>query len=237
MGYADQDFWGALKAAAPGMLSAGMNWYANRGLRQEGQNELNTAQGPDYQAPMAASRTALANAGSLDPKAAGADWLGQQRQLLAPGDSADEAGLMRMLNASGMLGAASYGVQGPGAAPNVAQNPLAATYYAQRNNRDARMAAEATDRGQGMIDTQLKRSAELQNQAQQNRSSTVNTRAGTVGSPATNTAQLMKGLGDIFKNTGMLDQGVDWMKRIFGGGGGMDFGTGMTNASADMLNW
>lgn len=217
MGYADQDFWGALKQGAPGLLNAGLNYVGNRMAGSDAANRLNTAQGPDYQAAMAGSRTALANAGSLDPNAAGSQWLANQRGLLAPGDSADEAALLRQLNATGMLGAASYGVQGPGAASGVAQNPLAAAYYAQRAKRDATMAANAQQYGQGMIDTQLQRSRALQDQANAGRSSTLN--AGkTVPSAGAANALLLKGLGGVISNTGLLGKGVDWLKNIFGGG-------------------
>lgn len=216
MTYADQDFWSRIKAGAPGLLDMGVNAIGNRGARREAQNELNIAEGPDYQAPMGAARTALSRAGSLDPRASGAEWLRDQRGLLAPGDAADEAELLRRLNNTGMLGASSYGVQGPGAA-NVAQNPMAAAFYAQRANRDQRMAAEALDRGEASIDRQLGRSGRLQSQAQNSRAGTLNAR-GTLPSKAASTAEMLRGGMNILKETGLLGAGVDWLRGLGGGG-------------------
>lgn len=220
MTYADQDFWSRIKAGAPGLLDMGVNAIGNRGVRREAQSELNIAEGPDYQAPMAASRTALNRAGSLDPRASGAEWMRDQRALLAPGDAADEAGLLRMLNNTGMLGASSYGVQGPGAA-NVSQNPMAAAFYAQRANRDQRMAAEALDRGEASIDRQLGRSSRLQSQAQGSRTGTMNARA-TLPSRATSNMEMLRGGLGILKDTGLLGAGMDWLRGL---GGGNSFNT------------
>lgn len=231
MTYADQDFWGRIRAGAPGLLDMGVNAIGNRGVRREGQRELNLAEGADYQNPMAASRTALNRAGSLDPRASGAEWMRDQRALLAPGDAADEAGLLRMLNSTGMLGASSYGVQGPGAAA-VSQNPLAAAFYAQRANRDQRMAAESLDRGEAAIDRQLGRSSRLQTQAQGNRAGTLNARA-TVPSKAVSTAEMLRGASGILRDTGLLGMGVDWLRNTFGGGG-QDWFTSM---SPDSIDW
>ena len=229
MAQIDSDFWRRVGQAAPGMFDVGAGLYG----MSAGQSEANKRIGGITAAggPAAtASQTALTRAGSMDPRAAGQEWLGGQRNLLAAGDAADEAALMRMLNTTGMMGASSYGVQGPGAA-NVSQNPMAAAYYAQRGNRDARMAAEAQDRGESQIDRMLGRSSKLQSQsAAAQRAAREN--AMLRPSKAAAGTELIRGVGGLLRDPnirsgvgGLFGSGANWLRNTFGGGGG-DFGIG-----------
>lgn len=216
MAMQDQDFWRRMGRAAPGLFDLGAGVYGMNEAQDEAAANLQAARDPYYQAASAGASTALKRADGINPKKAGAEWLRTQRGLLRPGDAADEAALMRQLQATGMLGAASYGVQGPGAAEGVAQNPLAAAFYAQRANRDAKLAAEAFDRGEAQIDRMVNRSGMLSGQAANRQNANLNALR-TQPSRAASRLNLLKGAGSILKDTGVLKDigglfgNLDWL--------------------------
>jgi hypothetical protein len=227
----DQDFWRRAADETPGMLNLGVGLWGNNAARKEATNELNTAQGPEYQAAMGASQGALARAGSMDPQAAAQQRYNQAQGLLKGGDAASEDQLMRMLHSRGLLGVSNFNpnqksIMVPGFDPatmggmptgGAAVNPHMAAFYAARNARDGRMAYQSLDEGEAQTDRLLQRSGRLQNQANQGRDSTLQARD-TIPSKAAGTAQLLKsGLG-LMKETGLLKDlpgmfrsGYDWL--------------------------
>ena len=236
----DQDFWRRMGNAAPGLFDIGTGIYGMNAGQKEAQQRLAAAQGPLYQQAMRASQTALNRAGSMDPRAAGAEWLQGQQGLLAGKDAADEDALFRRLYNTGMLGAASYnpGVEGikPG---GVAMNPQMAAFYAARNARDAKLSTEAMDRGEGQIDRMLDRSGRLQTQAANTQNAGMNAQR-ALPSRAAATTQLLKGVGGLLKNKdvlkdigGMLGTGYDWLGKQTGLWGNKWF----TSDSPDSIDW
>ena len=164
----------------------------------------------------------------MDPRAAAAERLASQQGLLAGKDVADETALMRMLQSRGLLGAANYNPGVEGIAPSTTpMNPHLAAFYAGRGARDARMAAESLEAGEGQVERGMRRAA-LGQQA----------RAG-IPSKAAGQAKMLKDLYGMAKETGvtkdiggMLGRGADWLGRTTGlwnldpysGGQGTDFG-------------
>jgi hypothetical protein len=172
---------------------------------------------------MAGANQALNVAGGMDPRALGQERYDATQGLLAGSDAKNEADLMRMLQAKGMLGAATFNPGVEGITPNgTAMNPKLAAYYAAKNARDAKMAAGALDQGDA-----------LQGQAANTQ------RAGMVAqdsqpSKSAATMQLLKGIGGVAKDTGLFGMGADWLKRTFGGGGYAD---PFTSMSVDSIDW
>ena len=240
----DQDFWRRAADATPGMLNLGVGLWGNRAQRKEAQGDLTAAQGPEYQALMGASQTALGRAGNLDPKAAASERFNAAQGLLKGGDAASEDELMRMLHARGLLGVSNFNpnqksplvagfdpaTMGGMPTGGAAVNPHMAAFYAARNARDGRMAFDSLREGEQQVDGMLKRSEGLQGQANRQRASTLDAR-GTIPSKAAGTAQLLKGGLGLAKDTGllkalpgMLGKGYDWLggKTGWWGSGGGD---------------
>lgn len=210
----DGSFW---RGAVPGMFDMGAGIYG----MQQGQREANQRVGQIQAAgapAQGASNQALANAGSLDPRAHGAEWLKGQQQLLSGQDSASEDQMIRMLQARGMLGAANYNPGVEGITPNgTKMNPQMAAFYAARNARDAKMAAEAGDRGEQAIDRQINRSTQLQQQSNLAQNAARQNQQ-LRPSKAAAGQQLLGGIGSVLKNPdvmkgigGMLSGGIDWL--------------------------
>jgi hypothetical protein len=198
------EFWGRAKSAAPGMLDLGLGMWGQRQAQAEGAQRLRNAQGPAYQAGMAAA--------SMDPNAAASQEFNAQHSLLAGVDAKTETDLMRMLRAKGMLGAASYNPGIEGVQPSgTAMNPHMAAYYAARNARDAKMAAGAREAADRRQTSALGRA---------NTAQTMGMRGNTeIPSRSAANLQLLKGASGVLKDTGMLDMGMDWLKKTIGGGG------------------
>lgn len=218
MAMMDQDFWRRAEKGVPGMFDLGAGLYGMNAGQKEGQQRLNAAQDPLYRQASTASGAALTAAGNMDPRAAAAERFNAQSGLLAGKDSADEASLMRMLHAKGMLGAASFnpGVEGvnPTGTP---MNPQMAAFYAARGGRDARMAADSLDFGDNQVDRMLKRSGMLGDQAANRQRSGIAAQ-GMIPSRTAANVNLLKGVGDVMKNTGVLKdvgglfgKGYDWL--------------------------
>lgn len=198
------DFWNKAKSAAPGMLDFGLGMWGQSQARNEGASRLRNAQGPAYQSAMASA--------SMDPTTAAAQDFSARRGLLEGVDAKTEADLMRMLRAKGMLGAANYNPGVEGITPNgVAMNPQMAAYYAARNARDAKMAAESVDRADQRQANALSRANTAQGMGMRANESLPSRSAGNM--------KLLSGLSGVLKDTGMLDFGMDWLKDTFGGGG------------------
>jgi hypothetical protein len=216
-GMKDTDFWNRLDKAVPGMLDAGINIYGASAGRRENAGMIAGAQGPLYRQAMGQAGTTLDSA-NMDPRAAGAEWMKNQRSLLAGPDAADEDALFRRLHATGMLGAASYNPGVEGVTPSgTAMNPQMAAFYAARNARNAKMAADAQAHGEGMLDSRVARAGRLQGVAAGAQNTGMNAM-----NPATKTARgvnLLKGGASIAKDlgygmkdvAGLFKSGADWL--------------------------
>jgi hypothetical protein len=212
MVFADTDFWNRLDKAAPGLLNTGANILGANAARRENAGMIADAQGPLYRQAMRQAGAALADNGS--------EWLRNQRSLLAGPDAADEDALFRRLQATGMLGAASYNPGVEGVTPNgTAMNPQMAAFYAARNARNAKMASDAQDQG-------INRAAKLHGIA----AGAQNTGMGAMN-PATKTnarMNLLKGGASIAKDlgygvkdvAGLFKGGADWLGNATGWWGG-----------------
>jgi hypothetical protein len=228
------DFWGRMKGGAGGMFDLGAGLYGRSAGAKEASSRLRASQGPLYDTQMAGANQALNVAGGMDPRALGQERYDATQGLLAGSDAKNEADLMRMLQAKGMLGAATFNPGVEGITPNgTAMNPKLAAYYAAKNARDAKMAAGALDQGDAMLDRQINRAGALQGQAANTQ------RAGMVAqdsqpSKSAATMQLLKGIGGVAKDTGLFGMGADWLKRTFGGGGYAD---PFTSMSVDSIDW
>jgi hypothetical protein len=211
----DSNFWRQAGEQTPGMLNLGVGLWGTNAARKEGQAALNAAQGPEYQAAMGASRAALGQAGSMDPKAMAQERYNAAQGLLQGQDAKSEADMMRMLHAKGMLGAANYNPGVEGITPNgTAMNPQMAAFYAARGARDGRMAFDSLREGEQQVNSLVDRSGKLQSQANAGRAS--NMAAGkAVPSKAAGTAKLLQsGLG-LAKDTGLLGALPGMMKGSF----------------------
>lgn len=208
------------RSAVPGLVDLGVGLYGMTAGRREAADRLREAQGPLYDEAMMASRGALSRAGSMDPKAAAAERFNAAQGLLSGKDAAGDAALWRELQAKGMLGLSSYdpGASGVSTA-NGPVNPIAAAHYAARNQRDAEMAYNALNEGEGQIDRMLGRSGRLQTQAGQ-RQQTGLEAARTQPSRSAANMNLLKGAAGILKETGMLpgmvSTGKNWLSGLFG---------------------
>jgi hypothetical protein len=225
MTMADQDFWKRTETAAPGMLQLGAGLWGTNAARREGKDNLAAAQGPEYAAAMGASQGALAQAGSMDPKAAAQERFNAAQGMLASKDATDMQSFQRMLQKQGQGGMATYGGVEPGGAPI---NPQMAAYFAEKNKRDAALAYHSLREGEDQTDRMLNRSSALQNQANQQRASTLGARK-AVPSKAAGTANFLKSGIGLAKDTGllsglpgMLKGGFDWLGGSTGLWGGFD---------------
>jgi hypothetical protein len=241
MAMQDTDFWRRASNAAPGLFDFGAGVYGMQAGRKEAAKNLQDARGPQYDALMSQSGQVLSQAGGMDPRAAAAERFNAQSGLLAGKDVADEAALMRMLHAKGMLGAANFNPGVPGVTPNgTAMNPHMAAYYAARGGRDAKMAADSLDAGEAQLDRTIKRSGMLQDQAAaQQRSGLEGVR--TQPSRTAANLNLLKGASGLVKDlgglqgirsmigsgAGLLGSGMDWLRgpgaAAYGGGGDFEW--------------
>lgn len=220
----DQNFW---RNIGSGMFDLGTGLYGMNAGQKEARQRVAAAQGPLYQSQTAGAQTALNRAGAIDPRAAGAEWLQGQQGLLAGKDAADEQAILRRLHATGMLGSAVYNPGVAGINPTgAAMNPQLAAYYAARGGRDAKMAAEAMDRGEGQIDRMINRSGMLSTQAANTQNSGLRAQAAIPSRAAANT-NLLRGVGGVLKQPGVLTElgglfgrGMDWLGNTTGLWGG-----------------
>jgi hypothetical protein len=233
----DADFWrGIGRSATPGLFDMGVQALGARGGMNEAKGRLGAS---GMNEANAASMQALAQAGNMDPRAAAAERFQAQQGLLAGKDAKDEEGLIRMLRAKGMLGAASYNPGVKGITPDgTKMNPQMAAFYAARGGRDATMAAESLDAGNKDINMMLERSGMLQRQAASRQQTA---QANRTPAKSGMNANLMKGGLDILKNTGLLKGGADWLfgagKDVWAPQGGFTTNPSLANLGGDTSEW
>jgi hypothetical protein len=219
--------------AGPGLFDLGAGMYSRNRAQSEAAGRLNQAQGPAYTGQMDAAQRVLGEAGNFDPRAAGAERLKAQQGLLAGQDAKSEADLIRMLRSKGMLGAATFNPGVEGITPNgTAMNPQMAAFYAARNARDAKMSAGALDAGEAQLDRQLNRAGMLQRNANANRTADLDALR-TQPSRSASDMQMLSGISGILRDTGalkalpgMIGGGMDWLKKLGGGGDAYSAGQG-----------
>lgn len=231
MAMQDTDFWRRAGKAAPGLFDLGVGVYGMSAAEDEAEQRLKAAQGPQYDAALAASSTALKRAGSLDPQKAAQQRFKAQSGLLAGKDAADEAALLRMLHHQGMLDVANFNPGVKGITPSgVAMNPHLAAFYAGRGARDATMAADSLDYGDRTLDNMLKRSGMLQDQAAARQRMGLEA-SRTQPSRAASRMNLLKGGAGILRDTGLLNDLWKGAQGLFGDDG--DWFTSMDELSID----
>lgn len=115
--------------------------------------ELTPEAGGLFSGYMTGAQKSLDLAGGMDPKAHAAERLAAQQELLAPQRAAEEANMMRKLQAKGLFGLGSHEGSTSGA-----QNPFAAALYGARSQADKKAAYESLNEGEAYLDRLLKRS-------------------------------------------------------------------------------
>ena len=227
----DSDFW---RRMGPGLFDLGTGIYSRNQASREADSRLRDARGPLYDANTAGAQRALAQADSMDPKAAAAERFNAQQGLLAGPDAASEDQLMRMLYSRGLLGVSNYNPGVEGIAPGgPAMNPHVAAFYAARNARNSKMAADSLDAGEAQLDRQINRAGMLQGNAARAQQTGIQAN-GMRPSRAAGNAEMLRGIGGILKDTdllrrlpGMIGSGVDWLRNLGGGGIEQGFFTDM----------
>ena len=216
---AEPSFWDRL---GPGLLQTGMGVYGGRQANKADEERLRRAQGPLYDQLMSQAGTSLSAAGSMDPKALGAERFATQQGLLAPGMEAQRAQLMRELQARGQLGTATFQpVPGTVATPGVPMNPQLAALYAAQEGAKAKSAYESLGEGERYLDTLLNRSKSLQGAAQTARSTGAQvtpykkTTGGMIAGGLTSLLKDPRAASAVWQGAkkipGMLGEGWDWM--------------------------
>lgn len=225
----DSDFWRNMgkQGMMGGLFDLGAGIYSTNQANKEASSRLRQAQGPLYDKAMSAAGTTLDRAGSFDPRAAGRERFNAAQGLLAGADSKSLDDLMRRLHVQGQSGIGSFSGVAPGGA---AVNPQMEAYFKAKADRDARMAYDSLGEGEAQLDRQLNRSGMLQQQAAQRQNTGIQAQS-TQPSRSAQTLNLLRGAGSILKDTGLLNDGLDWLKNTFGNGasdywGGSDFSLG-----------
>src|SRR3990167_1044844 len=219
------EFWGR---AGPGLLDLGVGLYNKRAGQKEAQQRLQAAQGPLFQQAQAGAGGMLAQAGGFNPDELAASRFTAGEEMLAPVQAKQQADLIRMLRAKGMLGISNYspGIEGFTPDGTAVQPHLAALYAAQAADRTKRAQASLGE-GQAYADRLVGRAGDLQSIAGRQQQTGLQGQR-TQPSRAASNAGLLKGAVDIFRQNpnilsdigGLFKGGLDWL----GGGGGYGFG-------------
>lgn len=215
----DTDFWRQL---GPGLFDLGTGIYSRNQASREADTRLREARGPLYDANTAGAQRALAQAGSMDPRAAAQEQFAAQQGLLAGPDAASEDQLMRMLNSRGLLGVSSFNPGVEGITPNgTAMNPHVAAFQAARNARNAKMAADSLAAGEAQLDRQINRAGMLQGNAARAQQTGIQAN-GMRPSRAAGNSEMLRGIGGLLKDTGLMKElpglfgrGFDFMRDSF----------------------
>jgi hypothetical protein len=206
------DFWGRTKQAVPGMLPGavelGMGMWGQRGFEKETDQRLRMAQGPVYDQSMNLASGMLSR--STDPRAQAQQRLNMEMGLLKEGDAASEADFLRGQHARGMLDMATYDTAGK------PMDPKMYAFLKARENRNAQMASNALDKGENAVNQNIARAGALQGTAGNTQRTGMIAQGARPSQALGNLEMLKKGYG-IAKSSGMLDIGMDWLKKQFGG--------------------
>jgi hypothetical protein len=211
------DFWGR---AGPGLLDFGMGAYNKRAAQKEAQRRLAASRGPVYDQSTDAASKLLGEFGMLDADALAGDRFAAQEGLLAGPQAKDEADLMRMLHAKGMLGVSNFNPGVEGITPDgTAMNPHMAAFYAARNADRSKRALGSLDEGQKFASGMVDRAGALQ-RVGGNAQETGFRADDRIPSKSAANAGMLKGAIDIFRqNPGILKDIWGGVSGLFGGGG------------------
>ena len=217
---ADKSFWEVL---GPGLLETGGNIYTSGRASSEAEKRLRRAQGPLFDVQQGLAAKSLANAGSMDPKAAAAEWFAAQQGLVAPSNLQAQQNLMQELQAKGMLGLASHSaVPGTAPTPGVAMNPQLAALFAAQEGAKQKSAYQSLAEGEAQLDRMIDRSDTLQGSAQRARATGQYALTQVPAKPSI-MDQLLKGGLNILKDPrarrtvgGMLGDAAGWLGGALG---------------------
>lgn len=212
------DFWGR---AGPGLLDFGIGMYNKRAAQKEAERRLAASRGPVYDQSTDAASKLLGEFGMLDADALAGDRFAAQEALLAGPQAKDEADLMRMLRAKGMLGVSNFNPGVEGITPDgTAMNPHMAAFYAARNADRSKRALGSLDEGQKFADGMVNRAGALQRvggNAQQTGFQADN----RIPSKSSANAEILKGVGGmLMKDPKIISDIFSFGKGLFSGIGG-----------------
>lgn len=229
---ATQDFWGNIGS---GLLGTGAGYMTTKAGEKDDERRKAASQDPLFMQMQNAAGQSMSLAGNTDPKAHAAERFGAQQALVEPGNKAKELEVLRRLHASGTSGLGSNApVAGTVSTPGQPVNPQLAALYAAQQGAKETASYNSLREGEGYLNNMLSRAGMLSNAGNNRR--TQNLAATPSKSPGMGT-QLLSGLaGSLMKNPGMLGQGFDAIKSLFGGDssslqlpatdpGGYDFGS------------
>lgn len=216
-----------------GMFNLGANWYGADQQKRADEKRLAAARGPLYESQLASAGNLQAQAGGVTPQAE----FDAMRGLVQPGRAADQASLMRQLQAKGLMGVSNYtgasptaptGVgtpQGQSWTPGMLTNPHMAALFAAQQGADARMAAGAIGSSRAEQSRLLNESRAQSGAAtgsQQRGMAPYAPGSGVSAAGKSAMPGLLGGLGGLLKNTGMFSgiaKGIgDLLGDSFGGG-------------------
>lgn len=163
--YDDEKLW----QMAPGLFSAGVNWYAGNQKADQERKLLEGAKGPLDAQLQGMQGAALSQAQTTDPNALAADRFAQWNALYNPEAKKVEVDTVRDEFAKGRSGLSSYnlGLQGVPAG-TMAANPRLAAMYAGQESARAKAAYQSMDEGQKYVNNLVSRAGSLGQQRQQN---------------------------------------------------------------------
>ena len=226
------EFWGR---AGPGLLDLGAGLYNKNRAQKEAAQRLATAQGPLYGQAMGGAGATLDEAGTFNPDALAASRFAAQESMLKPVQDKQQADLMRILRAKGMLGVSNYNPGVEGVVPDgTAMNPHMAAFFAAQNADRAKRSQASLIEGQNYANNLVTRANTLQGVAGNTQQTGINAQ-NTQPSKATGNAEMLKAaVGMLSQNpailkdawnlgSGLFKSGFDWL----GGGSpapSFDFG-------------
>lgn len=210
-----EDFWGK---AGPGMLDVGVGMYTRRQAQNEAEQRLRDARGPLYDQATAGATGMLTAAGNFDPQAFAADRFKTQQALVAPVQEKSFDDFYRKLYAKGQLGMGTYNPGVEGVTPNgMLMNPQLTAFLAAQNAQRSKDAYGALGEGQKYLDSTLNR-ADLLARTAGNAQATGLEGQRTQPSRAAGTAELLRGVSGVLKDSGVLPgmfkTGMNWLGDI-----------------------
>ena len=216
------EFWGR---AGPGLLDLGVGLYNKRAGQKEAQQRLQAAQGPLFQQAQAGAGGMLAQAGDFNPDELAASRFAAGEEMLAPVQAKQQADLIRMLRAKGMLGISNYNPGVEGVTPSgQAMNPQLAAFFAAQNADRTKRQQAALGQGQEYANQLVGRAGDLQRIGAGAQGTGLEAQR-TQPSRAASNAGLIRGAVDIFRqNPNIIGDIGGMFSGLFGGGGGYGFG-------------
>ena len=151
------------QAATPGMLGAGVNWYANEQEKKQAAQRAAAAQGPQYNLAGQMQTEALNAAQATNPNEVAANQYGQWSNIVEPSFAKDVSATRGQLLARGQTG---MGQENPGIAgytPVAGQevNPQLAALYAAQAGERSKAALGSLNQGRDYVTSLVTRAGNL----------------------------------------------------------------------------